>query len=191
MVHIYTHSFQDLLSVANDVVNITDKMIQKGRSTIPLRDALVIEVEDDICPLENGFSWITANYENGAKAIIEALTKFQDFSQNELIDLQNTFEIEFNSFSENFFGAFDTVEKYVQPCALSLTVFAFGFILTIGSLLAWQGPFIDRYFLIQKWVILPIFSLMVVLIGLVVVITGTGLVINSDMCLGEIHLNWY
>ena len=176
---------QGLSNIAEQIVNATDDVIAFGYNTIPLKENLVEELENKIC-IADGTGGVADKFDAGANTVVQVLTSLQDFSKNELTELRDTFEVEFSSISEDFASASDSGRKWAQPYMVAVPVFMFGFILAVGSYLAWKGPHISLYFAIQKWAILPIFALVVVLMAFVLAITGTALVINSDVCLGKI-----
>lgn len=172
-----------LSDVASVIVNATDDVIQFGSDTEPLRENLVAKLATtQICSPEQGE--IAAEFDNGSNILINVLTQLQDFSRNDLTDLRNTFEIEFNRFSDEMNGAFATGDEYAQPIFVAVPVVVFGLLLAIGSYLAWKGPFVKFYFLLQQWLVLPVFFIVLIIMALVLSVTGTALVVNSDLCLG-------
>lgn len=173
-------------NIADDIVNATNKVIAFGEETVPLKDELVVELQN-VCTAD-GQAGIQDKFDAAATTVVSVLGQLQDFSNNELIALRDTFEVEFNQLSDDFNGGTESVEKWAQPWAVAVPVFLFGFILAIGSYMAWKGPYIPLYFKIQGWAVLPLFSLVVILMAFVLSITGTVLVINSDVCLGTVCL---
>lgn len=172
-----------LNNIAKLIVNSTDEVIAFGENTVALRDNIVAELEQKVCT-RDGSGGVADQFDQAATSVVNILTALQDFSKNELTDIRNTFSTEFNSISNDFSSASDTGESYSQPSYIAGPVIAFGLLLTLGAYLAWKGPFIMAYFATQTWVVLPIFSLIIVVIAIVLAVTGTVLVANSDVCLG-------
>ena len=75
----------------------------------------------------------------------------------------------------------DKGDKYFPPgyAAVGAIIITFGIILCVGAFLAWRGPTIPLYFVIQTWVVLPLFFLAVVLVGVAIAVTGMVLVVDS------------
>lgn len=172
-----------LTNIAELIVNATDEVIGFGEDTVALRDNIVVELEQKVCTAD-GSGGVADQFDQAATSVVNILTALQDFSKNELTDIRNTFAMEFNSVSNDLYSASETGESYSQPSYIAGPVIGFGLLLTLGTYLAWKGPFIKPYFAIQTWLILPIFSIIVVVIAIVLAVTGTVLVANSDVCLG-------
>lgn len=172
-----------LANIAKLIVNATDEVIAFGENTVALRDNIVAELEQKVCTAD-GNGGVADQFDQAATAVVNILTALQDFSKNELTDIRNTFATEFNSVTNDIYNATETGETYSQPSYIAAPVITFGLVLALGTYLAWRGPVVKPYFTIQTWLILPLFSILVVVIAIVLAVTGTVLVANSDVCLG-------
>ena len=176
-------SFKGLRNVADSIVNATDDVIQFGENTEDLRSRMVAELETGVCT-PDGRGGVADNFDAAVNNVVGILTILQDFSKNDLTELRNTFEMEFTTLNDAIYDNAENTESYAEPLLVALPVMMLGLVLGVGSWLAWKGPYIKTYFTVQTWIVLPIFSLVVILMAFVLALTGTLLVANSDVCLG-------
>jgi len=186
-----THAFytrtcksKGLSNVAALIVNTTDSVIAFGDDTVALKGDIIVLLEQGVCNAMGTNNAVVTGFDEAAATVVTILTSLQDFSKDNLVELRNTFAMEFDSIYSNLYEVAGTGEKWAKPMFIALPVVAFGLILAVGAFLAWRGPNIRAYFAIQTWLILPLFSLMIVVIAMLMAVTGTVLVANSDVCLG-------
>uniref|UniRef100_A0A7S3VC74 Uncharacterized protein n=1 Tax=Chaetoceros debilis TaxID=122233 RepID=A0A7S3VC74_9STRA len=181
-----TNTFMD---VAGEIVKAADDTIAFGSDTVPLKEDIVVLIDDGICNMSGGGnggggSTIETEFNAQASAVVEKLNELQNFSKGSLVDLRDIFSADFDNLINMINKNIGTTETWVRPVFVAGPVVAFGFILLIGSYLAWNGPYIEMYFKIQTWVILPLFSILFIVVGIAISAVGTVLVVNSDICLG-------
>jgi len=180
---------QTFMDVANEIVKAANDTIAFGSDTVPLKEDIVVLIDDGICNMSGGGnggggSDVEAEFNAQASAVVEKLNELQNFSKGSLVDLRDIFSADFDNLINMINDNIGTTEMWVRPVFVSGPVVAFGFVLLIGSYLAWKGPYIDMYFKIQTWAILPLFSILFIVLGIAISAVGTVLVINSDICLG-------
>lgn len=123
-------------------------------------------------------------FDSAANQVVNILGDLQNFAKNDLTQIRDTFSMQFTSITNDLYYSAETGEKYAEPMWVALPVMFFGLILCTGALLAWKGPYIKVFFAVQTWLILPLFSVVVIIMAVVLALTGTVLVANSDVCLG-------
>lgn len=172
-----------LSEIADLIVESADKVIAFGENTVGLKDDMITELDQQICP-PDGSGGAADQFDSAVAQVVGILGQLQDFSNGDLTQLRDTFSMEFTSVTNDLYYGSESGEKYAEPMWVAIPIIIFGIILFVGAYLAWQGPYIRPYFAIQTWCIVPIFSVVVILMAVVLAVTGTVLVANSDVCLG-------
>jgi len=172
-----------LSEIADLIVESADKVIAFGENTVGLKDNIIAELDQQICA-PDGSGGAADQFDNAAAQVVIILGQLQDFSKGGLSQLRDTFSMEFTSVTDDLYYGSETGEQYAEPMWVAIPIIIFGVILFFGAYLAWQGPYIRPYFAVQTWFIIPIFSVVVIIMAVVLAVTGTVLVANSDVCLG-------
>lgn len=177
-----------LEEVTKLIVSTTDELIAFGDGTTALRAEIVELIDEGVCSAAGGAGVgaveVQQTFDDAAVQVVDILTELEGFSKNKLTELRDTFAVEFDTVNDGLSASADSGESYARPMFISIPVVVFGLLLMMGAILAWQELNISMYFKIQTWCILPLFGLLVVVIGFVLAAIGTVLVANSDICLG-------
>jgi len=180
-----------LTDIADDIVSTTNELIAFGEGAGGIKNSIVTMIEDGVCGavdeqagLPTQSDAVQEEFDKAANTVVAALEELEDFSRGELTNLRNTFEAKFDSVMNNVTEGLDKGEEEAQPMYIAAPIFVFGFILSVGTIMAWRGWNIRPYFCMQTWLILPLFAIIVIFTSLALSLVGTVLVINSDVCLG-------
>lgn len=172
-----------LSEIADLIVESADKVIAFGENTVGLKDNMITELDQQICP-PDGSGGAADQFDSAVAQVVVILGQLQDFSKGGLTQLRDTFSMEFTSVTNDLYYGSETGEEYAEPMWVAIPIIIFGVILFFGAYLAWRGPYVRTYFAVQTWFIIPIFSVVVIIMAIVLAVTGTVLVANSDVCLG-------
>jgi hypothetical protein len=77
----------------------------------------------------------------------------------------------------------DEAQNYARASYYAITIIILTTFLSMGGYMAWFGPKIRTYFFCQTWMLLPLYTLVLILTAVVVGAIAAVLVVNS----GQFH----
>jgi hypothetical protein len=169
----------DIVRMADNVTSVADDIIKAGEDTIPVRNNVVILLEDGICSSFTGGNGNTIDFDQEALGVIEQLKDLSDFTSGELTDLRNSFELEFINIQIEVNLVVDEAENYARASYYALVVMFLASLLSLGAYMAWFGPKFRAYFFAQSWIILPLYFLVLITTAIMAAAIGSAMVVNS------------
>lgn len=170
-------------SIANNVTNISQEVIDAGETTIPIRDAAVSLLDQGICSTFTGGNGNKIDFDNQARTVVDKLTALSDFTRGELTSLKNSFALKFAEAEVEVNRVIDEAQNYARASYYAITIIILTTFLSMGGYMAWFGPKIRTYFFCQTWMLLPLYTLVLILTAVVVGAIAAVLVVNS----GQFH----
>lgn len=166
------------------VVTSTKRAIALGESTLPLKENLIMLIEEGICNPPDSDSQDLADSINAqAQELLDTLIDLQNFSKNDLTSIQSSFDENVRGFSDNLLEAAAKGKENSKPIYAAAPIVAFGLILGIGGLLASRVSGCGTYFCVQTWLLLPIFFLMVLVAAILTAGSSAVLKFSAGMLL--------
>lgn len=171
-------------TIAEEVTNITVKVIIAGEETVPIRDDAVNLLNQGICSTFTGGNGNKIDFDTQARSVVDKLTALSDFTRGDLTDLKNSFSTKFDEAESEVNRVVDEAQNYARASYYAITIIVLSIFLSMGGYMAWFGPKIRTYFFFQSWIFLPLYTLVLILTAVVVGALGAVLIVNSDACLG-------
>mmetsp|Transcript_30085 Transcript_30085/g.34977 ORF Transcript_30085/g.34977 Transcript_30085/m.34977 type:complete len:503 (+) Transcript_30085:54-1562(+) len=168
---------EGLKTVAGNVVATADSLIGLSETSMPIRDKLRdITIGEGICKTD---------FDSIAFTLADILDQIQDFAEGEVTDIKEVFATEMMDLGNGLGNQTDTIQRLSNPAYYAGPAISLGFVLMVGTLLAWFAPDLQIYFKIQTWFFLPLFFLLLLVTIAGIAIVGAALVTNSDFCIGN------
>jgi hypothetical protein len=177
---------QDIISMHDQLLVITENLKDTGGDAEFMRNELQEFLKQDVCPLQPNSPTATSVRLVGQDTL-DAIERLAGFIDEELKDLnanlkivqRATNEIDDKLGSTNFTGT--------APTLLVSMVFLVTVSLIAALLLGWYEVYMEGYYFLVTWVVLPVFVLLVI-----TAYVGAGAMViliqaNSDWCLGNLQ----
>jgi hypothetical protein len=169
---------------------IASDVIVAGEDTIPIRDAAIEILNEGLCnSMEEGNGNTIQDWDEEAKLVVDLLTQLSDFTRGELTNLKENFDSELYRVQEEVDLAVETAENYGLVSYYSIAIIVLSTFLSLGAYMATFGPKVRTYFMVQKWLVLPLYFLILIFTAIVVAVLSSVIVVNSDLCMGGDYKN--
>lgn len=168
--------------IARNVTSLADKIIEAGAETIPIRDTAIGLLNEGVCNSFEGGNGMTINFDEKALKVVDTLSGLADFSQDEFIILRNQFQNEFTDAETEINLVVDQAQNYARASYYAISIIIVSFLLSMGGYMAWFGPKFRTYFVLQTWILLPLYFVVLVLTVVVAAALSAVLTVNSDIC---------
>ena len=165
--------------MARNVTSIVDSVIQAADETIPVRDKVVVMLEEGLCPSFPGANGETHNFDELGIAALGKLSELADFTNGELKVLRNSFETEFVAAETEVLRVLDTAEDYARISYYAIAIVVVTLLLTLQTQMAWAGPHFSAFFCFQKWITVPAFYMLLMFSTIVTAALSAVLIVNT------------
>ncbi len=170
--------------MARNVTFIADDLIQAGTLTTPIRDNLVSLIADGVCSSFDSGNGDPLDVDAQAQKAVDSLSGLSDFTAVQLVDIKDNFSTQFQEIDGQVDSILDSVQDYARISYYAIGMISLGAFLYIGAYVAWFGPqrytiSTKTYFVIQTWIILPLYLLTLILTAIFASAIGTSLVVNA------------
>ena len=174
-------------NVGRGVTSIVDQIIATGETTVPIRDTAIGLLAAGTCT-PGGGNGVRIEFDDEAEYVIGLLTDLSDFTRNDLTVLRNSFDSQFIEAETEVNRVVDDAQSYARASYYAIVIMIFSFFLSAGAYAAWFGPRVRTYFIIQSWVVLPTYFLIIILTAIVTSVLATVLTVNSGK---TIHMHTF
>jgi hypothetical protein len=165
--------------MARSVTSIVDSVIQAANETIPVRDDVVVMLEEGLCSSFPGANGESIDLDGLGLTAIGKLSELSDFTNGELTVLRNSFETEFVAAETEVLRVLDTAEDYARISYYAIAIVVVTLLLTLQSHMAWTGPHFSAFFCFQKWITVPAFYILLAFSAIVTAALSAVLIVNT------------
>ena len=175
-----TRISQDIGKLADDTGEVADNLLSLVDDTNPLREQLVLTIENGVCEAVGK----TGNFDavdEKIQDVINLLDDVGEFERGEMEAVKNTIEEAYTSVENMILDTLDAGGTYDRWLPLyTIPMMIIGCLLVLGSLLSWFAPKTSkRFFVLQTWITLPLLMLTIVVSIIIAGVIAPALIVNS------------
>lgn len=169
----------DLATMARNVTNITERVIQVGNDTIPVRNQVVEIFSNGVCNSFPGGNGQTIDFDTKALQIMGQLSQLSNFTQGDLTNLKNSFEKGFVEAEAEINLVLEKSQDYSRISYYAYAVIFLAFLISLQGYAAWSGLKLKVFFGFQSMITIPIYSTVLFLSTIVAAGLSSVLVVNT------------
>mmetsp|Transcript_49514 Transcript_49514/g.149218 ORF Transcript_49514/g.149218 Transcript_49514/m.149218 type:complete len:613 (-) Transcript_49514:406-2244(-) len=180
----FSESTKQVNSLASSSYSIADDLHDVGTSTAPVRDFLVSKL-GNFCPNDPNLEEHTGvDFDAIASTAVEKLELLKNFVDNDVVDFRDYVgQVEDSSHEvDTALNSYDVSEWKVMLYVLPMIILP-SFLL-IGLFMAWFNVSFKEYQCLLRYLIFPLFGIVVVLSWVFCSLFGFVSVTNADFCSG-------
>jgi hypothetical protein len=172
-------STSNLADIARNVTTVVDMVIKAGKDTVPVRDTGVEMLENGICSSFPGGNGQTIDFDANGFIVMDKLTLLSDFTNGPLTTLRGNFQNEFISAETEINLVLEQAQTYAKISYYAIAIVVATFLLSLQGHMAWFGPRWSAFFIIQKWITLPVYFLLLLFSSIVTAALSSVLIVNT------------